>query len=51
MILLVLGVLVWSGVHLVPSLGVQMRAGGILAATAADSKAGARWLLIDSEWR
>ncbi len=29
MILLILGVLVWSGVHLVPSLGVQMRAGWI----------------------
>jgi uncharacterized membrane protein len=29
MILLILGVLVWSGVHLFPSLGVQMRAGWI----------------------
>jgi hypothetical protein len=29
MILLILGVLVWSGVHLFPSLGVQMRVGWI----------------------
>jgi len=29
MILLILGVLVWSGLHLVPSLGVAMRAGWI----------------------